>query len=584
MKLVSVIIPTFSRPKFLPRAIESVLAQDYDNIEIIIVDDNGIGTDNQLYTERLVLPYIINRQIIYLKHHHNMNASAARNTGLTYSRGDYIAFLDDDDEFLPSKIRLQVQKLDHSNHDIGGCYCNWIWKKGDKVIKKNRHVEEGNLADKMLLLENVICGGSSLLLKREVCIELNGFDETFYRHQDWEFLIRYFRKYLLLVVDEIVLIIHVEDRVFTHDPDVGAKLRLYYMSKFEKDISASKYSDKICMTQYFMIGLGYFNVGRFFEGLEWLKKACNYHHLGIMKIIHCIYIYSFFYMNKFPLISVAIPFYNAESFLKHAILSVLNQTYKNLEILLIDDGSTDSSLVIAESFYDQRIKVVSDGVNRGLIYRLNQSVNIALGEYYARMDADDIMHPDRLATQIEYLLKYRNVDVLGTSYYSIDASNKIRQCIMLEHTCNINNMMVLHPSILAKKTWFQQNPYDIRYYRVEDTELWLRTFSSSKIENLSIPLMFYREYGVPTWRKYIYSQIFSLKLYSKFFTYNRSITWSAKNLLMVIAKIAVCTFLCLIGRMDKLISLRKRNVVDFNDDEAVKYLQIAINENCSLCR
>ena len=85
--------------------------------------------------------------------------------------------------------------------------------------------------------------------------------------------------------------------------------------------------------------------------------------------------------NNQILVTVAIPFYNAEAHLADAIRSVINQTYTNLEILLVDDGSTDHSLAIATSFVDNRIKVVSDGGNRGLVYRLNQSVLMAKGEY-----------------------------------------------------------------------------------------------------------------------------------------------------------------------------------------------------------
>ena len=79
-----------------------------------------------------------------------------------------------------------------------------------------------------------------------------------------------------------------------------------------------------------------------------------------------------------------------------AICSVLNQSYIDWELLLLDDGSTDESLNIAKSFTDGRIKIISDGMNRGLIYRLNESINMARGKFYARMDADDIMHPDRI--------------------------------------------------------------------------------------------------------------------------------------------------------------------------------------------
>ena len=89
-----------------------------------------------------------------------------------------------------------------------------------------------------------------------------------------------------------------------------------------------------------------------------------------------------------PLVTIAIPIYNAEKFLQYAVQSVLNQTYTNWELLLMEDGSTDSTLPICCEYVkrDKRISLIRDGINRGLIYRLNESIQLAKGKYYARMD------------------------------------------------------------------------------------------------------------------------------------------------------------------------------------------------------
>lgn len=130
-------------------------------------------------------------------------------------------------------------------------------------------------------------------------------------------------------------------------------------------------------------------------------------------------------MNTKPLVTIAIPFYNCDQFLDMAICSVINQSYSNWELLLINDGSTDKSLEIALKYKDPRIKLISDGSNKGLIYRLNQSIVLAHGYFYARMDADDIMHPKRIECQVEYMINNPQIDVLGTSYYSINSDNNI---------------------------------------------------------------------------------------------------------------------------------------------------------------
>ena len=103
-----------------------------------------------------------------------------------------------------------------------------------------------------------------------------------------------------------------------------------------------------------------------------------------------------------PLVTVGIPFYNSEKYLSDSVKSTLNQTYTNLEIILLDDGSTDSSLKIAQEFEkkDKRVIVISDGENIGLPKRLNQLSQLVNGKYYARMDADDIMFSNRISSSI----------------------------------------------------------------------------------------------------------------------------------------------------------------------------------------
>ena len=128
------------------------------------------------------------------------------------------------------------------------------------------------------------------------------------------------------------------------------------------------------------------------------------------------------------LVYVGIPFYNAEKYLDYAIRSVLNQTYTNWKMTLIDDGSTDSSLALARKYTsDTRVKVISDGRNKGLVYRLNELVKLSDCKYFVRMDADDIMHPQRLEKQLRYLEEHPQADVVGSWAYSIDTGNRVEK-------------------------------------------------------------------------------------------------------------------------------------------------------------
>lgn len=208
--------------------------------------------------------------------------------------------------------------------------------------------------------------------------------------------------------------------------------------------------------------------------------------------------------NK-DLISVGIPFFNAEKFLSKAIESVISQSYDNWELLLLDDGSTDSSLKIAKKFQEQddRIKVFYDGKNKGLGARLNELAVLSSGEYIARMDADDIMHSKRLETQLQLLKGNPNIDVLGTNAYVIDENDLVLGMRIKQQSGLTRVEHFIHPTIMAKKQWFLDNPYDEEAIRVEDAELWFRTKSKSNFMITNEPLLFYREFGSYYYPKYI---------------------------------------------------------------------------------
>ena len=119
-------------------------------------------------------------------------------------------------------------------------------------------------------------------------------------------------------------------------------------------------------------------------------------------------------------LTVLMPVYNAEKYLKPALESILNQTYKDFEFLIIDDGSTDKSLEIIKSYNDSRIRLIGHEQNQKLIATLNEGIKLAQGEYIARMDADDISAPERLQKQMEFLEKHPATVVLGCDFQIID--------------------------------------------------------------------------------------------------------------------------------------------------------------------
>lgn len=257
-----------------------------------------------------------------------------------------------------------------------------------------------------------------------------------------------------------------------------------------------------------------------------------------------------------PLVTIAIPIYNAERYLRNAIQSCINQTYKSWELLLMCDGSTDQSTVIAKEFADRdsRIKLIDDGQNRGLIARLNQSVDMCRTKYYARMDADDIMCINRLEEQVTFMEEHTEVDVCGSSIMTIDNNNVIIGS-------GFNNGKVygfIHPTVMGRTRWFKANPYADWALRAEDFELWTRTSSRSNFYVIAKPLLFYREFGVPTFKKYYLSQRTIISVARRYKEYGKSFPWFIKLSIFSYVKIFINAFMALIGKMDLLVAMRRR--------------------------
>lgn len=209
------------------------------------------------------------------------------------------------------------------------------------------------------------------------------------------------------------------------------------------------------------------------------------------------------------MITIAIPFFNAETYLKASIESVIAQTYTDWKLLLVDDGSTDNSLKIANEYAqkDTRIKVFSDGQNKNLGYRLNQITTLVDTIYLGRMDADDLIHPEKIERQIKILENNPSIDVIGTNACVIDENDNVT-CLRYKFD-NPNALKkvngFIHASIVAKTEWFKQNPYDVQAVRIEDIELWYRTFRKSNFVMLCAPLYFYRDLGNNYYKKYFLS-------------------------------------------------------------------------------
>lgn len=200
-----------------------------------------------------------------------------------------------------------------------------------------------------------------------------------------------------------------------------------------------------------------------------------------------------------PLVTVALQFYNAERTLAAAILSILNQTLRDWEMLLQDDGSTDGSLEVAAGFRDSRIRVLSDGVNRKRPSRINEALDLASGQLFALMDADDVAYPDRLRRQAALLNGKPTVDLVGGGMlvFGHEGMPHGKRVGPTEHETICRRpwagFSLAQPTFLGRTDWFRRIGYREGTAPTEDQDLLVRSYRSSRFANLPEILVGYRE-------------------------------------------------------------------------------------------
>ena len=273
--LISVVIPTHSGSKVICRAVESVLAQSYPNIEVVIVDDNGAGSNEQISTESELQKYSLDSRVKYVTHKVSRHGSAARNTGAKRSKGEYIALLDDDDYFFPNNLKEHYETLIKHDDSYGVSFCGMHIVSGkieEDIIAK----QEGDvLID--FLKGKIRVGSSLIMIRRNVYEEVNGFDESFKRHQDWEFLVRIFSKYKLASTHKIGVVKINLNRNSAKKPKLFEKNRIYYLDKMKDIISSlpSKTMQEIYDNHYTSIAKEYLRAHQFGGFLKWCRKTSH---------------------------------------------------------------------------------------------------------------------------------------------------------------------------------------------------------------------------------------------------------------------------------------------------------------------
>ncbi len=198
-----------------------------------------------------------------------------------------------------------------------------------------------------------------------------------------------------------------------------------------------------------------------------------------------------------PKVSVIMPVYNAEKYLREAIDSILSQDFTDFEFLIINDGSTDNSEKIIQSYYDKRIRYIRNESNLKLCTTLNKGFQLANGQYIARIDADDIALSSRLSKQITFLDTHPDIGICGSYIRTFGKTEQIWEYPTTPEWIASELLFhspICHPAVMIRKSvWIKYNlSYDPKYEYCEDYALWVRASEITQFYNLSEVLLYYR--------------------------------------------------------------------------------------------
>ena len=366
LPLVSVIVPTYNRPEQLLAAVESILAQTYRNLEIIVVNDCGVDVEPKVSA--------LNQRhsITYVKHAENRGLAAARNTGIKVARGKYIAYLDDDDLFYPRHVETLVRALESGEYKVAytDAYRAHQEKKNGRYVVTKRDVPYSFDFDYDRILTTnfvpVLC-----FMHERSCVEETGlFDESLKRLEDWDMWIRMSRKFK-----------------FTHVKEVSCEF--------------SWRTDGSTMSS-----------GQIQEFVEARKRiAEKYTSLSPSRVFRPDYSVK----ARPSVVSIVMLTFNQIRYTKECVESIRRNTPEEHEIIFVDNGSSDGTVRWLRELVQQNrhYKLIENKTNLGFAKGCNQGIKIASGEYVLLLNNDTVVTRDWLSGMLATLHSAPDIGIVG---------------------------------------------------------------------------------------------------------------------------------------------------------------------------
>jgi len=398
---VSIIIPVYNGSNYLKEAIDSALAQTYKNIEVIVIND---GSNDKGKTDKICKSY--GNKIRYYKKE-NGGVASALNMGIEKMKGEYFSWLSHDDVYYPEKIEKQIKFLDKLDDKNTVLYSNVEYiDENSKTIYKTEYEKKHSVETLSNGVFPVFYGytnGCSMLIPKK-CFEYVGlFNEMLKTANDYDMWFKLFKKCKTAFVPEVLIKYRFHDlqgtKTVAEDSRVGESDRMWSKEIEELDDNEVESFGVDVFNFYFDLSKRMGEAKRAKSREAATKKAEVY------------------YKKNIPSVSVIMPCYNSEKYLREAIDSILNQTYANFELIIVDDGSTDKTWEIIKEYEKQDYRVIptKNLFDKGVPGGMNTGLDLSRGKYITRMDSDDISLPTRLEKQVSFLAENEEYGFCSTN-------------------------------------------------------------------------------------------------------------------------------------------------------------------------
>lgn len=482
-KKVSIIIPVYNGEKYIKEAIESALNQTYTNIEIIVVNDGS--KDN---TDEICKSY--GNKIKYIKKE-NGGVATALNTGIKEAKGQYVAWLSHDDLYKENRIEKGMEVLSKLKDKNTIIFSNFelIDSNGKKFSKTNflNDISREKLCQGFYPVVCASVNGCTTLINKNCFKKVGLFDETLRTSQDYDMWLKLFKIYPSYCLNDSL----VQYRIHAGQDTNKNPVTLQESNDIWKKI-INELNDNV-------INSWNLNPTQVYYELYNRMKSSNYKEAAeesIKKVKES-------YKRKNPTLSIMMPCYNAEQYLKESIDSILSQSYFDFELLVVDDASNDMSAKIIKEYEknDKRVHYLKNEFQKGVSGALNTAIKHAKGKYLARQDADDTSLKDRLKIQVDCMENDSNLGYCAVNINLIDKDSKITKEAMyksptgpIEYEAAYVNP-IPNPTILYRKDQIDKYNLEFSYQKTaEDYDFLLQYIYNSKLrgEFINNPLYNYR--------------------------------------------------------------------------------------------